>query len=159
MLIDTLNEDYPDVVVVVADAANLKRNLLLFTQIKDLGIPVILALNMLDVSTNLGQKVRPIQIAKHLDVPVISINGRTGEGIELLKKALSEGFDVSKQPVCDISSFSPEVIKAVQEKYQIENPYRAYLYAQQWRFLKHIPALERLEIEKTAKEHLFQNEF
>jgi ferrous iron transport protein B len=159
VLIDTLNEDYPDVVVVVADAANLKRNLLLFTQIKDLGIPVILALNMLDVSTNLGQKVRPIQIAKHLDVPVISINGRTGEGIELLKKALSEGFDVSKQPVCDISSFSPEVIKAVQEKYQIENPYRAYLYAQQWRFLKHIPALERLEIEKTAKEHLFQNEF
>lgn len=159
VLIDPKNEDYPELVVVVADAANLKRNLLLFTQIKDLGIPVILALNMLDVATNLGQKIRPIQISKHLNVPVVSINGRTGEGIQLLKKAIADGFEPSAGKICDVSSFSPEVIKEVQRKFEVDNPYRAYLYAQQWSFLKHIPALQRLEIEKIGKENLFQNEY
>jgi ferrous iron transport protein B len=48
LLFDTSNEDYPDVVVVIADIENLKRNLLLLTQIKELGIPTVLAINMAD---------------------------------------------------------------------------------------------------------------
>ena len=47
-LIDESNENYPDVIVVVADIENLKRNLLLYSQIKDLEIPTILAVNMVD---------------------------------------------------------------------------------------------------------------
>ena len=46
--------DYPDMAIVVADASNLKRNLLLFSQVRDLGIPTVLALNMIDVAENEG---------------------------------------------------------------------------------------------------------
>jgi len=48
LLLNKNDKDFPDVVIVVADVENLKRNLLLFTQIKDLGIPTILAINMAD---------------------------------------------------------------------------------------------------------------
>jgi ferrous iron transport protein B len=72
----------PDLVVVIADASNLKRNLLLFTQVRDLGIPVILALNMMDVAVSLGQKISATTLAREFHVPVVTINARTGEGVD-----------------------------------------------------------------------------
>ncbi len=63
-LIDKNNPEYPDIAILIIDASNIKRNLLLFTQVVDLDIPVILVLNMLDVATNRGQRVSPTSIAK-----------------------------------------------------------------------------------------------
>ncbi|MCZ4238055.1 ferrous iron transporter B, partial [Staphylococcus equorum] len=62
LLLNKNDKDFPDVAVVVADVENLKRNLLLFTQIKDLGIPTILAINMSD---------RMKRKAITLDVPLL----------------------------------------------------------------------------------------
>ena len=75
-LVDQDNPEHPDVAIVIIDASNIKRNLLLFTQVADLGIPTILVLNMLDVATNRGQRVSPTQIAKFFNVPTISLNGK-----------------------------------------------------------------------------------
>ena len=98
-LIDASNPEYPDLMVVIADASNIKRNLLLFTQVKDLGLPVILALNMIDVATNLGQRVNPTVLARSFEVPVVSINARTGQGIELLRQAISEHANHIAPPI------------------------------------------------------------
>ncbi len=68
--------NFPDLVIFIADASNLKRNLLLFTQVCDLGVPAILALNMLDVAERRGIKYDIPELAAALGVPVIPINAR-----------------------------------------------------------------------------------
>lgn len=80
--------NFPDLVIFIADAANLKRNLLLFTQVCDLGVPVILALNMLDVAANRGINYNTEKLRELLGAPVIPINARKKEGLFLLKKEL-----------------------------------------------------------------------
>ncbi|MFM2202181.1 MAG: ferrous iron transport protein, partial [Bacteroidota bacterium] len=82
--------DFPDAMVVVADATNLERNLLLFTQVRDLNIPAVLVLTMDDVNRKQGVTIDKQLLSKRLGgVPIITVNARTGDGIDRLKKALS----------------------------------------------------------------------
>jgi ferrous iron transport protein B len=89
VLSDQSHNSHPDVVIVVVDATNLERNLLLFTQVHDLGLPVIIALTMGDVVENKNMKVDPeaLSLAFHSTV-VCLVNGRTGEGMDKLKRAI-----------------------------------------------------------------------
>jgi len=84
--------DFPDLVVFVADINNLERNLLLYSQIQDLKIPAIIALTMNDVKKSGAGYIDISQLSFHLgQVPIVKLNGRTGEGIDKLKAAI-EGF-------------------------------------------------------------------
>ena len=73
--------DYPDMAIVVADASNLKRNLLLFSQVRDLGIPTVLALNMIDVAENEGYVINSIKLARELSVEVAEVNAKKELGL------------------------------------------------------------------------------
>ncbi|MBL7893438.1 MAG: ferrous iron transport protein B [Bacteroidia bacterium] len=84
--------DYPDVVVVVVDATNLKRNLFLVTQIIELELPVVVALNMIDLAGNLGISGRASLLAERLGVPVVPISARNEQGISELKAVLGESI-------------------------------------------------------------------
>ena len=95
------NPNLPDVVVVVADATNLKRNLLLFTQIYDLGIPCVLVLNMIDVVERRKKVVEAQALRKILNVPVIEMNARKGVGIQSLLETLDEGLEIPKTKFLD----------------------------------------------------------
>lgn len=66
----------PDKIIVVADASNLKRSLLLCLQVIDLGLPTVLALNMLDVAAQKHIQVDSVQLSKLLGIPVVEINAR-----------------------------------------------------------------------------------
>lgn len=90
VLSDTDHPDHPEVVVYVADASNLKRSLFLFTQLLDRELPLVLALNMVDVAERRGITVDAAGLSKALGVKVILINGRTGKGLEQLKSSLEE---------------------------------------------------------------------
>jgi ferrous iron transport protein B len=81
---------HPDIVVLVADASNLKRNLLFCSQIIDLKLPVVLALTMLDLAAKKGIKVDITELERELGVPVISVNPRKNKGIPQLKKILAQ---------------------------------------------------------------------
>ena len=96
-LIDKSNEDYPDVIVVVADIENLKRNLLLYSQIKDLQIPTILAINMADQSEKKGIEIDVEGLKKELGGEVILVSARRNRGMEELKAAIEnyEEFDTA----------------------------------------------------------------
>lgn len=86
-----LNQDKDikaDVVVVVADASNLKRNLLFCTQIIDLKLPVVIALTMMDLAKRKGIKIDIPELERELGVPVIAVNPRKNKGITQLKKAI-----------------------------------------------------------------------
>ena len=84
MLVGRL-ERAPDVVVCVVDASNLERNLFLVTQVMDLGLPVIVALNMVDAAAQEGRTIDPALLGKALDVPVVSMVARRGEGLQELR--------------------------------------------------------------------------
>ncbi len=88
-----LNQDKDikaDVLVVVADASNLKRNLLFCTQIIDLKAPVVIALTMMDLANRKGIKIDIPALERELGVPVVAVNPRKNKGIIQLKKAIEQ---------------------------------------------------------------------
>ena len=78
-------EPEPDVVVCVVDATNLERNLYLVTQVLDLGLPVVVALNMTDAAADAGIEVAVEALAEHVGVPVVPISAKTGAGLDDLR--------------------------------------------------------------------------
>jgi ferrous iron transport protein B len=89
ILANSEHPDFPETLVVVADATNLERNLLLFTQVHDLNIPTVLVLTMDDVNHRQGIRIDKQLLSKRLGgVPVVTVNARTGEGVDRLKNAL-----------------------------------------------------------------------
>ncbi|MEP3387065.1 MAG: ferrous iron transport protein B [Reichenbachiella sp.] len=131
VLSDKKAHDFPDKIVVIADASNLERNLLLFTEIQDLGLPTILVLSMLDVANRSGLNIDLSALEEQFNTTVLTINGRTGEGIQELKGVLLEDVPASKKLFYDINELSPEIIPVIKEKFELDNDYVAYQYAQQ----------------------------
>src|SRR4051794_31562314 len=79
----------PDAVVVVVDASNLQRNLYLVSQLVELGRPLVVALNMMDVAERRGTPVDPAKLEQQLGVPVIPIVGHKRRGIDQLKQQIA----------------------------------------------------------------------
>jgi len=102
-LVNENNPDYPDVVVVVAEIENLKRNLFLFTQIKDLGIPTLLAINMADQMKSKGIKIDVSALELALKTKVLLISARKKTGIEALKNVLLDYKKLNTDSVADVS--------------------------------------------------------
>ena len=82
-------EERPDVVLSIVDASNLERNLYLTTQVLELGVPVVVALNMVDVAAGQGVKIDAERLEKQLGVPVVPIQANKGKGLERLKQAVA----------------------------------------------------------------------
>ncbi|MCZ7668145.1 MAG: hypothetical protein M5U34_13600 [Chloroflexi bacterium] len=81
---DYIINEKPDVVVVVVDAANLERNLYLAVQVLELEVPVVLALNMMDVAESRGHTIDLDKISQALHVPVVQTVARRTQGLETL---------------------------------------------------------------------------
>jgi ferrous iron transport protein B len=92
-------EEKPDVVVNIADASNLERNLYLTTQLRELGVPMVLALNMSDVARARGIEIDPKTLSETLGVPVVPTIGHKGQGIEELLDAAVALASNGHQPV------------------------------------------------------------
>lgn len=88
LLLNPNDPDFPDVVIYVADQTQWERNLMLFTQLYDLRIPMILVQTMVDMEAKWEMDQHPIWKDRH--IPVIKVNGRNGHGIEELKNALQQ---------------------------------------------------------------------
>lgn len=84
--------DAPDAVVVVVDACNLTRNLVLVGELLNYGHPTVVALNMVDLAERRGVKVDVATIARRLGVPVVPTVARSGRGVEALRGAVGEAL-------------------------------------------------------------------
>jgi ferrous iron transport protein B len=82
-------EPRPDVIVSVVDASNLDRHLYLTTQALDLGVPLVVALNMIDVAEGQGLKIDAERLSKELGVPVVPIRANRKVGLDRLKQAVA----------------------------------------------------------------------
>ncbi len=128
VLLDHQHPDYPQVAVVVADASNLERSLLLFTQVADLQMPVVLALNMSDMLAREGLELNVDKLSEMLGhVPVVPVNARNGDGIAQLKKVMENGVP-AKLPAFLEDSAIEHVLnhEGVSEKEQIEDTETRY---------------------------------
>lgn len=82
--------DYPDLAIVVVDASNLERNLLLFSQMYDLGIPTVLVLNLTDVASKNGLVINLDQLQNHFpNTTIVRSNARVGLGMKELQEAIA----------------------------------------------------------------------
>ena len=103
-LLNTTDKDFPDIIVVVADIENLKRNLFLFSQVKDLEIPIVLAINMSDQMERKGISLDVETLQKELQTEVVLISARKSIGIDDVKKAIENCAEVSNtHPLCSIN--------------------------------------------------------
>ena len=94
-----------DLVLLVADASNLKRNLLFCSQIIDLHIPVVMALTMNDLAVKRDINVDAAGLSKELQIPVVVVNPRKNKGLTELKKVLLETAAAGVSPVIDDQHF------------------------------------------------------
>jgi ferrous iron transport protein B len=95
-------ESRPAVVVSIVDASNLERNLYLTTQVLELGVPVVIALNMIDIARRQGIEIDAARLEKQLGVPVVPIQANKRIGLEQLRQAIAlaaEGPPPSKCPL------------------------------------------------------------
>lgn len=110
ILTEPENKNYPDILIVIVDASNLKRNLLLLSQTIELRIPTILALNMVDLADRMGKGVIAGNLEEEYNIPVVSINARRGQGVAELKEILSKPISLRQGPFLDINELvGPEI--------------------------------------------------
>src|SRR5690606_11695238 len=137
--------------------SNLKRNLLLFTQVADLKIPVSLALNMIDVAEKAGLKIDIDKLSRKLGVPVIPLNARNKQGIAELKAAIARVSPVPTQKkTIDVASLEPAFLSEVQQRLSIEEPYEALHVANQYKNLLYLEEGSVPVIEELIRKHNFQ---
>ena len=122
---DKSNPDHPDITIVIADATNLKRNLLLFCQVHDLGIPTVLALNMIDIVNKRGKEIDIQLLEERLGIKVVPINARDGDGLETLKSIIKKGVTVDAKPFYNPHTLYPEQIEDILQKIPENNSYQA----------------------------------
>ena len=135
--VDVLFDEDPalkiDLVIVVADASNLKRNLLFCSQIIDIKKPVIIALTMLDIAKRKGTEIDLNGLSRELGFPVLAINPRNNKGIPELKKqieaSLSIPFVPNPKDFIDNEALSPQTVAAVRRTHPELNAYAAIHFA------------------------------
>jgi ferrous iron transport protein B len=123
-----------DLVIVVADATNLRRHLLLYTQVRDLGLPVLLVINMFDLLEKNGWKLHVDRLAERLGTSVIALSARTGNGIDQLKKAIQEPIKPALPARYDFIEKNPDFSQRLNQLQNITDtpyPFRAWQYAAQ----------------------------
>lgn len=171
-LYDPNNKDYPDVVVVVVEVENLKRNLLLFTQIKDLGFPTILALNMADQMDKKGISVNVELLEQKLQTKIVMISARKNEGIDTLKQAVLDCDQNATENIFDLKSIDADYFQTLEMLYPNQNPYKVWLtqtkvfafeginplISSNTELQKNDSEIKRLQHKETIKRYQFINE-
>ncbi len=159
VLADRSNPHSPDLVVVILDASNLKRNLLLYSQVADLKIPVVVALNMMDLAKKADINIDVNLFAKKLGVPVVPISARKVDGIEGLKNAISYSnkFALQEDSI-DVASIAPELVESIGRELNIDNPYLALQLAHQHETLTFLTPAQSNRVEELEKEFSFNSQ-
>ncbi|SHN17845.1 ferrous iron transport protein B [Flavobacterium xinjiangense] len=171
LLLNKNDKLYPDVALVVTDVENLKRNLLLFTQIKDLEIPTILVINMADRMEYKGITLDIPYLEEHLKTKIALISSRKGFGIDELKKLIVTYKTISTEPCLNASGIDPEYFNTLRKTFPNQLLYKLWLViTQDVNFLnldrneirssltKSHSDLKRLQQKETIKRYQFIND-
>ena len=121
-----------DVILLVADASNLKRNLLFCSQIIDLKIPVVLALTMNDLAAKKGIKIDVAGLQEDLGIPVVAVDARKNKGLTALKEVIQEIIATprsrTQESFIDNKKLAAEAIDDFKKLYPTHSDYAALHY-------------------------------
>lgn len=127
LLLNKNDKDFPDVAVVVSDVENLKRNLLLFTQIKDLEIPTILVINMSDRMKYKGISLDIPYLEEQLKTKIALVSTRKNQGIDNLKELIFNYKDLSTTPCLNASEIDKDYFYNLQKAFPNQLLYKLWL--------------------------------
>ena len=148
LLLNKNNPDFPDVVVVVTDVENLKRNLLLFTQIKDLETPTVLVINMSDQMQRKGIKIDLEKLEEKLNTKVVLVSTRQNSGVEQLKQILVDYRSIPSKLILDPTTIDQDYFESLGKAFPNQSLYKLWLViTQDVNFNK----LERQKVPDTAQ--------
>lgn len=148
----------PDMILLVADASNLKRNLLFCSQIIDLKIPVVVAFTMMDLAKKKGTQIDIPGLERELGVPIVAINPRKNKGITALKKAVEQAADKlqpsGNRDFIDNAQLALEAVEAVKLLVPATGSYMAIHYLINHEHLD-FPSAMQQKIEQVEADHKF----
>lgn len=127
LLLNKNDKDFPDVAVVISDVENLKRNLLLFTQIKDLEIPTILVINMSDRMAYKGISLDIEYLERKLQTKIALISTRKNKGIDDLKELITNYKELSTTPCLNASSIDKNYFDNLRKAFPNQLLYKLWL--------------------------------
>ncbi|ROR01834.1 ferrous iron transport protein B [Desulfosoma caldarium] len=158
---DFLVHERPEVVINIVDASNLDRNLYLTVQLMELGVPVVVALNMMDVAEGRGLRIHAEELSKRLGVPVVPTVARRGEGKENLLRVAVEMAQSERHWEPLHVSYGPDVDPVLKDMEKIigEHGFLTDLYPARWTALKYLEEDEQVKAKgrqanATVSEHL-----
>ena len=171
LLLNKNDKLYPDVALLITDVENLKRNLLLFTQIKDLEIPTILVINMVDRMEYKGISLDIPYLEEHLKTKIALVSSRKGKGIDSLKELIVNYKSLSIEPCLNASSIDPDYFDKLRKTFPNQLLYKLWLVITQdvnflnldrneikSSFTKSHSDLKRLQQKETIKRYQFIND-
>ncbi|RMG56074.1 MAG: ferrous iron transport protein B [Bacteroidetes bacterium] len=126
VLQDRSHPDHPDFVLLVADATQLRRGLMLCTQVMDLGLPVILVVNMIDLLDREDIRLNVEELSGLLGIPVIAVSARKGAGVDQLRQALQAPIAPAAEPVLQIPAGFQPVLDRLKAALASDNDYLAF---------------------------------
>lgn len=153
-------QDYPDAILYIADVIHLEKHLLLFTQLYDLGLPIMLVLNMADQAEKEGLSVDVTKLEKALQAPVFLLSARTGTGIDELKEGIAQLMNETKtvsQRFRPLSSVEKNISQTIQQHYPSLDEYSAVLYAHHYQWLPFLSAKDRKQIGQIVENNQFES--
>ncbi len=127
LLLNKNDKLFPDVALVVTDVENLKRNLLLFTQIKDLEIPTILVINMADQMQRKGITLDIAHLEEKLKTRIALVSSRTGAGIDALREMIVSYKSIPTEPCLNASTIDPAYFDKLRHAYPNQSAYKLWL--------------------------------
>ena len=171
LLLNKNDKLYPDVALVVTEVENLKRNLLLFTQIKDLEIPTILVINMADRMDYKGISLDIPYLEEHLNTKIALVSSRKNLGFDALKNLIVDYQSISTAPCLKAYVIDPEYFDNLQKAFPNQLMYKLWLEITQdvnflnldrneikSAFTKSHTELKRLQQKETIKRYQYIND-
>lgn len=171
LLLNKKDKLFPDVIVVVSEVENLKRNLLLFTQIKDLEIPTILVINMIDRMQLKGISLDIPFLEEQLKTKIALVSSRKNIGIDELKTLITTYKTISTEPCLNASSIDDDYFNTLRKTFPNQSLYKLWLVITQdvnfadlnrntlekQSFTKTNSELKKLQQKETIKRYQFIN--
>ncbi len=171
LLLNKNDKLYPDVIILVTEIENLKRNLLLFTQIKDLEIPTILVINMIDRMAYKGISLNIAYLESQLKTKIALVSSRKNSGFENLKNLIATYKTISTEPSLNASSIDEVYFNNLRKTFPNQSLYKLWLVITQdvnfvnldrntikSSFTKSNSELKKLQQKETIKRYQFINE-
>jgi ferrous iron transport protein B len=158
VLLENLRKPSIDLILYIIDANDLERNLLLFSQIKDLNYKMIVGVNMMDTAQSNGLEINLVGLSESFGVPFIPVNGRSGEGIEEVKKIISHQILYGELVTFyNMDESEAQIVRDIQTFIPHTSSYEALLIAHHYKRLHQISAHEKEFISKLINQYSFNS--